>query len=101
MGDELKAKNNHTNRLFKIITTVLCFLFVSLTLWTANTIRDLVIGAATGRVNYSRDSVLVQDHEQWIDDWYDVLKVPERDERQDSGIEDLKRRVEEIERRMR
>jgi len=35
----------------------------------------------------------VDAHEQWIDDWYNKLQVPERDQRQDSNIEELQRRL--------
>lgn len=30
---------------------------------------------------------------QWIRDWYNELRVPERDQRQDSAIEELTRRL--------
>lgn len=36
---------------------------------------------------------------QWIKDWHEKLKVPERDQRQDTDIQELKRRMEIIERR--
>lgn len=98
------SKNNHTQRLFKIlgcISGAVVLMFVSLVVWTANTISDLDIAVAKIKVRQSADSVLVQTHKLWISDWHDVLKVPERDQAQDSGIEDLTRRVDEIERRMR
>jgi len=36
---------------------------------------------------------------QWIRDWANVLRVPERDQRQDSAIEELKRRLTALEER--
>ncbi len=38
---------------------------------------------------------------RWIADWYAVLRVPERDQSQDSAIEELIRQYEEVTRRLR
>ena len=37
--------------------------------------------------------IAVSANAQWIRDWSTVLRVPERDQKQDSNIEELKRRL--------
>lgn len=44
-------------------------------------------------------SVDVEANAQWIVDWYAVLMVPERNQQQDSAIEEIIRRLEIIESR--
>lgn len=39
----------------------------------------------------------VDEINQWISDWYNELRVPERDQRQDSDIKELIRRVTALE----
>lgn len=39
----------------------------------------------------------VAENTKWIDDWARVLRVPERDQRQDSDIVELKRRITMVE----
>jgi len=42
----------------------------------------------------------VESNARWIADWYSVLRVPERDQSQDSAIEELIRQYEEVSRRL-
>lgn len=39
----------------------------------------------------------VQKTEQWIEDWYNILKVPERDQNQDAQIQEFRQRIDRLE----
>jgi len=85
--------NNNNNRLWKIASGILASLLVVAVIALINNgqrITEL-------RTTQVLMAVTVDGNAQWIRDWSTVLRVPERDQRQDSAIEELLRRVASLE----
>ena len=80
---------NHNSRFWKWCSGILGALLVTAVVALAGTIRQME-HLKTTQEEMAKD---VEANAQWIDDWSAVLKVPERDQRQDSAIEELRRRL--------
>ena len=85
--------HNHNNRFWKWVTGVLGVLLVAAVVALAGTIKQIERLETTQEL--MADAVEV--NAQWIRDWYNELRVPERDQRQDSAIEELTRRLTALE----
>ena len=79
--------------------------------WVAGVLGTLLVAAVVSLVSMIRTvgelqvrqrimSEDVETNTSWIANWYSVLRVPERDQSQDSAIEDRMYRYEEITRRL-
>jgi len=53
------------------------------------------LGAQVATTSQLEDRV--KKMEDWIDDWYNILRVPERDENQDTQILEFRRRIDRLE----
>ena len=91
---EAAAPINHNNRFWKRCSGILATLFVAAVVALAGTIRQIE-HLKTTQEEMAKD---VEANAKWIDDWSNVLRVPERDQRQDSAIEELRRRLTTLER---
>lgn len=95
---------NHNHRFWKWVTGVLSVLLLTaITGYIRSEIKrdqfekavmELLVGFG---VKQDLMGKRVDKNAQWIVDWSAVLKVPERDQRQDSHIEELTRRVTALE----
>ena len=81
-------------RLWKWISGVLSVLLVAAIVGLAGTIKQIEHLETTQELM----GKAVEDNAQWIRDWSNVLRVPERDQRQDSNIGDIMRRLAILER---
>lgn len=90
--ERVMAENNH-HRVWKWVSGVLGVLLSVSVVGLVGTIREIV-ELHTTQVAMGR---AVEANAQWIRDWSTVLRVPERDQRQDSAIEDLSRRIRRLE----
>ena len=84
------------NQLWKWVAGVLGTLLVAAVVSLGTMIRT--VGELQVRQRIMGEDVAK--NAQWIADWYAVLRVPERDQSQDSDIEELTRRYEEVARRL-
>ncbi len=90
---------NQNHRSWKWITGILgALLVVAITSLISN-IRNTAVTLEGLQLRQERMGEDVRRNAQWISDWYAVLRVPERDQQQDSAIEDILRRLELIGRR--
>ena len=85
------APNNQ--RFWKWFAGVLGILLTTAIIALANTIKQIEHLKTTQELM----DKAVAANAQWIRDWYNELRVPERDQRQDSAIKDLTRRIETLE----
>lgn len=87
---------NNNNRFWKWCSGILGALLVTAIVALAGTIKQME-HLKTTQEEMAKD---VEANAKWIDDWSNVLRVPERDQRQDSAIEELRRAATEIQRRI-
>ncbi len=87
--------HNHNGRFWKWVAGVLGVLLVAAIVGLVASIRKMERVQTTQEI-MGKD---VATNKKWIADWSAVLKVPERDQRQDSNIEELTRRLTALERR--
>lgn len=98
------AHINHNSRFWKWITGVLGILLVTA---AGAMVRSEIkhaeeMGEILKQMEGLRTTQVIMGEQadkstQWIEDWSLVLKVPERDQRQDSAIEELRRRIVALE----
>lgn len=87
--------HNHSNgRVWKWCSGVLGILLVAAIVGLVDTIKQIEHLETTQELMGKN----VEANAKWIRDWSNVLRVPERDQRQDSNIEDIMRRVALLER---
>lgn len=96
-GSMNKGLINHNHRFWKWVTGILGTLLVVAVVTIAGTIKQI----ERLQTRQDRMGEDVETNTKWIADWYAVLKVPERDQHQDSAIEELTRQYEEVTRRLR
>ncbi len=89
--------STNNNRLWNWVSGVLCVLLAVSIIGALGTLRQIQ-KLVTTQVLMGE---AVAANAQWIRDWHTVLKVPERDQRQDSDIDELKRRVDTLKREIR
>lgn len=89
--EERSAEHNH--RFWKWVSGVLGVLLTTAIIALIGTIKQ-VEHLRTTQVLMGE---AVAENAQWIRDWYNELRVPERDQRQDSAIEELTRRLAVLE----
>ena len=91
MGDPAgSAGVAHPNgRIWKWVSGVLGVLLVTAVVGLVAAIKQME-RVATTQESMGKD---VEANAQWIRDWSSVLRVPERDQAQDSAIEELRRRL--------
>ena len=83
------VQRNNNQRFWKWLTGVLGVLLVSSIIALVGTIKQIEHMKTTQDLMGKE----VDKNAQWIRDWYNELRVPERDQRQDSAIEELTRRL--------
>ncbi len=103
------VSGNHNHRFLKWLSTVLGMLLVAAVIALVSTIKQHGVAVAqlqtTVKLIVEETIPAVQKDadkstKKW-EDWAFVLKVPERDQRQDSAIEELTHQHEETARRLR
>ncbi len=87
------VQRNNNQRFWKWITGILGVLLVTAIASLVGTIKQIEHLQTTQELM----GKAVAANAQWIRDWYNELRVPERDQRQDSAIEELTRRVAVLE----
>ena len=98
LGNETLADNQiRNNHFWKWVAGVLATLLVAAVVSLVSMIRT--VGELEVRQRIMGEDV--EANADWIADWYSVLRVPERDQRQDSDIEEIVRQYEEVTRRLR
>jgi len=90
------VQRNNNQRFWKWVTGVLSILLVTAIIALVGTIRQIEHLETTQEL---MDKVVAA-NAQWIRNWYNELRVPERDQRQDSAIEELTRRITVLEERI-
>lgn len=85
--------NHNSSRKLQWLSGILVTLLVAAVIGLVTTIQQIQ-ELRTTQVLMGKD---VDVNTEWIADWSAVLKVPERDQKQDSNIEELKRRVRILE----
>ncbi len=93
----METPNRNSSRLWKWISGVLGGLLTVSIIGTISTIRQIEHLQTTQLLMNQAVGV----NAQWIRDWSAVLKVPERDQRQDSAIKELERRLDMLEQQIR
>lgn len=93
MPNTERAPQDHNHRFWKWIGGVLSVLLVTAVVALVGTIRQIEHLRTTQEL-MAKD---VAKNTKWIADWSAVLRVPERDQKQDSDIEELKRRLTTLE----
>jgi len=84
---------NNNQRFWKWLGGVLSMMLVTAVVALVSTIRQIEHIKTTQNLMGKE----VDKNAQWIRDWYNELRVPERDQRQDSAIEELTRRLRVLE----
>ncbi len=87
------VERNHNHRFWKWVRGILGVLLVTAVVGLVGTIRQV----QHLRTTQDLMGKVVEKNTKWIADWYAVLRVPERDQRQDSAIEELTRRLRALE----
>ena len=82
-------RNHNQQRFWKWVSGVLGLLLVTSIIALMGTIRQIE-HLQTTQLLMGKE---VAANAKWIRDWYNKLRVPERDQRQDSAIEELTRRL--------
>ena len=95
MSNMKTGQTNRNNHLWRWVAGILGTLLVAAVVSLGTMIRT--VGELQVRQRIMGEDV--EANAQWIADWYAVLRVPERDQQQDSAIEEIIRRLEMIERR--
>lgn len=92
---------NHNGRFWRWVAGVLGTLLVAAVVALFSTMRQT--GATLVKLDTRQElmNLAVTKNTKWIADWYAVLKVPERDQHQDSAIEENARRIRVLEQRER
>ena len=112
-----RPAGNHNNRLWKWVSGVLSVLLAAVVVGYVDNIRQVehirttmdLMSITVKNLEVARvEAIKAREHlgtaqgemgkavvvnTQWRDDWYNKLRVPERDQRQDSAIEDIIRRL--------
>lgn len=98
MGESAAGVNHYlpNGRVWKWVSGVLGVLLVAAIVGLVTSIRKIERVETTQEL-MGED---VATNTQWIADWSAVLRVPERDQKQDSDIEALKQQGEELKRRL-
>ena len=86
---------NYNQRFWKWLTGILGVLLVTAIISLLGMIKQIE-HLRTTQESMAKE---VDKNAQWIRDWYNELRVPERDQRQDSAIEELTRRLTALEER--
>ncbi len=81
------------NRLWKWLSGILAVLLTASIIGAIGTLRQIQDIQTTQLLM----GKTVIENAKWIRDWSTVLRVPERDQRQDSDIVELKRRMSSLE----
>lgn len=86
-------QHNSNQRFWKWVSGVLSVLLVAAVVALIGTIKQIE------HIETTQEAMgkAVAANAQWIRDWYNELRVPERDQRQDSAIEELTRRLTMLE----
>jgi len=85
--------NNNVEQVRKWAVEILMTLLIVFVIWLATGVNQL--DAEIARVSQLEQRV--EKLEIWIDDWYNVLRVPERDQKQDSQILEFRQRLDRLE----
>ena len=86
-------ENNNLAQVRKWTVEIFLVLIIAFVIWLARGVNQL--GAQVTTTHQLEDRV--KKMENWIDDWYNVLRVPERDQKQDSQILEFRQRIERLE----
>lgn len=89
----LKMNNSNFTQVRKWAVEILLTLIAAFVIWLAYGVNQL--SAEIEHVKQLDSRVL--DIETWIDDWYNILRVPERDQNQDAQILEFRRRIDRLE----
>jgi len=85
--------NNNFNQIRKWFATIVIGLIIVFVGWLAHGVNQME--TSINRANQLEARVVKL--ESWIDDWLYVLRVPERDQAQDSKLSELERRIKRLE----
>lgn len=96
-GRPITTLNHNSNRKLQLIIGILATLLIPLLVAGALEVLSTFRRIEGMRVTGISTSQLAAENAKWIRDWSGVLRVPERDQKQDSNIEELKRRMEMLE----
>ena len=80
--------NNNLNQIRKWVLELFMALIIAFVLWLANGVSELKSQNLDNRIS---------EMETWVNDWYNVLRVPERDQNQDAQIREFRQRIERLE----
>lgn len=80
--------NNNLVQIKKWTVEILIAIILAIVIWLARS-------AFIERTNQLEQRVVKL--ERWIQDWYNVLKVPERDQNQDAQIQEFRQRIDRLE----
>ena len=99
---DLKVNNNlnQIRRWRAPAVEVLVALITAFVIWLAYGVNQLGASQAAQTSAIEKANQLesrVEEMEDWVDDWYNILRVPERDENQDAQILEFRRRINRLE----
>ena len=91
------SKENNLAQLKKWGLGILSAFIIAFVIWLAHSVNQLQGRESTDRQSREKLESRIEKLESWIDDWYNVLRVPERDQKQDSQILEFRQRIERLE----